>query len=224
MNTKTMYETLMDLPLFKGVGADHISSFLEKTSIEFHRFTKGEIIVSQGAPVRSLRFLLSGKIRLSAMTLNGKAQIFSEFDGHEAIGATRLFGMHPTHEFTIEAIENVSIMEFSKEKYVGLLQSDSIYMINFANLLSMNVHKAWETFPHFTRMDLSRVLAEWLVLFTGRKSKEIKVRGRESLAEVFGEDFTNKSLDNLVSLSLITIDDDYIKVPDREALLDYAMS
>ncbi|MDE5790427.1 MAG: cyclic nucleotide-binding domain-containing protein [Muribaculaceae bacterium] len=224
MNTKTMYETLMDLPLFKGVSADHISSFLEKTSIEFHRFTQGDIIVTQGEPVRSLKFLLSGEINLCTRVLNGKVQISSKFDGHEAIGATRLFGMHPLYEFTIEAAENVSIMEFSKEKYISLLQSDPIYMLNFANLLSMNVHKASETFPHFTRMDLSRVLAEWLVLFTGRKSREIRIGKLSTLAEVYGEGMVRNNIDQLLSLSLISVVEDEVFISDREALIEYAMS
>ncbi|MDE6410229.1 MAG: cyclic nucleotide-binding domain-containing protein [Muribaculaceae bacterium] len=223
MNTKTMYETIMDLPLFKGVGADHVTSFLEKTGIEFHRFAPGDRIVVQGEPVRSLRFLLSGRIRLTTGVLNGKAIISSEFEGHDAIGATRLFGTHPLHEYSIEAIDNVSVMEFAKEKYVELLQSDSIYLMNFANLLSMNVHKASETVPHFLRLDFSRVLAEWLVLFTGRKSRYIRIDGIEAISEVYGKDFIKDNLDVLVGKSLVAVEGDSILVPNRDALIEYVI-
>lgn len=224
MNTKTMYETIMDLPLFKGVGEDHISSFLEKTSIEFHKFPQGEIIAEKGEPVKSLKFILSGKIRLLSDALNGKAEISSVLDNHEAVGATRLFGLHPHYDVTVEALENVAVMEFSKEKYVRLLQSDPIYMMNFANLLSMNVQKTIETFPFFMRLDLSRIFAEWIVLFTGRKSTDIRIKSPDSLAEVYGKDFVKANLDKLENLALIKIEGNEILILDREAFLEYAVS
>lgn len=222
MGTKTMYETIMDLPLFKGLGTDHISSFLEKTSIEFHRFSSGDIIVEGGAPVKTLRFLISGRIRCVLPVLHGRLTISSEFEGQDAIGVTRLFGMHPHHEATVTAVNNVGIMEFSKDKYVKLLRSDSIYLMNFANLLSLNVQKTSQIFPDFTRLDLARIFAEWVVLFTVRKSEDIAISSASALRDIYGESYVERELQHLTELSLIRVEDDRILVPDRDALIEYA--
>ena len=213
----------MDLPLFKGVGADHVTSFLEKTGIEFHKFSPGDVIVSGGEPVKSLKFLISGKIRINAEALKGRVVVSSVFEGHEALGATRLFGLHPHYDATVVAMDNVGIMEFSKEKYVSLLQSDSIYTMNFANLLSMNVQKTMETLSRFTRLDLSRVFAEWLVLFTGRKSEDIRINGVEALCDIYGKEFVDSALVRLAAHSLVSVEGEEILVDDRDALIEYVI-
>ena len=217
-----MYETIMDLPLFKGLGTDHISSFLEKTSIEFHRYSAGDVIVEGGEAVKTLRFLISGRIRCSFPLLHGRITISSEFEGREAIGVTRLFGMHPHHNATIFAVGNVGIMEFSKDKYTRLLRSDSIYLMNFANLLSLSVQKTSEIFPAFTSLDLARLFAEWVVLFTLRKSENICISSISNLCAIYGKSYVEKEIKHLTELALIKEEEDRIIIPDRERLIEYA--
>ncbi len=217
-----MYETIMDLPLFKGVGADHVSAFLEKTSIHFLKFSPGDSIVRKGEAVKSLKFILSGTIRVFTDVLNGQVSVSSLFSGHEALGVTRLFGLHPFYDISVEAVDSVSIMEFGKDKYFGLLQSDPIYMMNFANLLSLNVQRNIETFPSFVRLDISRLFAEWLLLFTSRKSEDIRIKGVQEIKNIYGVDYSESCIRKLEALSLVSVDDDEILVPDREALIEYA--
>ena len=222
MGEKTMYETIMNLPLFHGVGPDHVSAFLEKTSIAFHKYSDGEVVVKKGEGVKTLKFLLSGKIRVAHDVLAGEVRIFSDFEGHEAIAATHLFGMHPHYESTITAVGDVSLMEFSKEKYVGLLRSDEIYLMNFANLLSHNIQKTTHVIPFFRRLDLSRAIAEWLVMFTARKSTNIYIDGVASLEDIYGKSYVEDSLERLTSMNLAEVGGNKITVIDREGIIDYA--
>lgn len=212
----------MTLPLFQGVGVDHVSSFLEKTSIEFHRFSKGDKIVEAGEPVSSLKFLISGRIRVINKVLSGRVEVKSEFSGHEAIAPARLFGMHPHYDFTIEAMDSVSVMEFSKKKYVTLLKTDNIYIMNFANILSLHIQRASQIIPSLVRLDLSRILAEWLVFFTSRKSFNILVKGLHALEEIYGKKRVEDDIEVMTSLRLVDISDDNILILDRDALIAYA--
>lgn len=216
-----MYETIMDLPLFKGVGTNHVSSFLEKTSVDFHKYQHGQLIIKRGEPVKNLKFLLSGRIRIVAEVFEGEVKLSSVAEGDEVIGATRLYGLHPHYDVTIEAIDNVSVMEFSKMKYIDILQSDPIYMMNFANMLSMSVQRTTDIISLFVRADLSRILAEWLVLFTSRRSLDIKISGISALKELYGECYVDQNLDKLQKLTLVVLKDDIIEIPDREALIEY---
>lgn len=222
MGTKTMYETIMTLPLFQGVGADHVSAFLEKTSIEFLRYSEGDVIIEAGEEVKNLKFLLSGRIRVTNKVLSGKVSVVSEFDGHEAIAPARLFGMHPHYDSTIEALDNVSVMEFSKKKYVGLLKSDSIYLMNFANILSLHIQRAAQIIPSLVRLGLSRMLAEWLVLLTSRKSEKIMIRGVGAMEEVYGKERVWSDIEQMTTAGLVEAIEDSIIITDREALIEYA--
>ena len=44
----TMYETIMNLPLLKGVSKELVSSFLEKTHVQFVNFNDGEKLIEEG--------------------------------------------------------------------------------------------------------------------------------------------------------------------------------
>ena len=222
MGTKTMYETIMTLPLFQGVGTDHVSSFLEKTSIEFLRFSAGDRIVEAGEPVTSLKFLLSGRIRVTNKVLSGRVAVVSEFEGQEAIAPARLFGMHPHYDFTIEALDNVSLMEFSKKKYVTLLKTDNIYIMNFVNILSLHIQRASQIISSLVRLDLSRLLAEWLVFFTSRKSCNIHIDGLQALEDIYGRDSVDSDIEVMKMHGLVDNADDCIMIPDRDALIEYA--
>ncbi|MDE6682389.1 MAG: hypothetical protein K2J87_03085, partial [Muribaculaceae bacterium] len=68
------------------------------------------------------------------------------------------------------------------------------------------------------------VLAEWLVLFTGRKSLYIRIDGIEAISEVYGKDFIKDNLDVLVGKSLVAVEGDSILVPNRDALIEYVIS
>ncbi|MDE7414271.1 MAG: cyclic nucleotide-binding domain-containing protein [Muribaculaceae bacterium] len=221
MGTGTMYQTIMDLPLFKGVGEEHISTFLEKTRIEFKKYAAGEKIVNEGEEVKKLKFLLKGKIRLEFTTRNGEVTVSSLYEGHDVIGATRLFGIHPYYDGTITAETETSVMEFSKEKYLSLLGSDPIYILNFANLLSLYAQRIPETLRRFRRLGPERVIAEWVVLFTTQRNFGIRINGLESLEKSYGSEAVNIAIASLEEKGLARQDGKMLEIPDREALIEY---
>ena len=63
MDSTPMYDTIMSLPLFKGVSRERISYFLEKTSISFLKYKSGDIILRHDDEITKLRFVISGKIK-----------------------------------------------------------------------------------------------------------------------------------------------------------------
>lgn len=220
MNTRTMYETIMDLPLFKGISADHVSSFLEKTKIEFKKYSPGEIICKKGEKVRMLKFILGGKISLTFATVSEEVSITSTEQGPTVIGATRLYGLNPHYDMTIVACSEVSVMEFKKEKYLSLLGSDSIYIMNFGNFLSLHFQRLQEILSGFRRIGLERVLAEWLVLYTTRFSTEIKIDGVEALKSYYGADPIDETVSLLANKGFVEQRGDEILISDRDAIIE----
>ena len=224
MKSPTMYETIMDLPLFKGVGADHISSFLEKTKIEFRNFSPGEIIVQAGEEVKNLKFILSGEVEVSCEFLEGIITVTSHNRSKDVIGATRLFGLNTRYEVTLRALHHSGVMEFSKKKYLRLLNEDHIYLFNLVNLLSFQSQKLNDLINDFKRIDFSRTLAEWLVCATNQNSTDIIISGINRLKALSGDISIDSTLTSLTEMGFITVKKDCIMINDRAGILDYVCS
>ncbi|MBD5207498.1 MAG: Crp/Fnr family transcriptional regulator [Bacteroidales bacterium] len=215
----SMYETIMDLPLFKGVGKDHVSQFVEKTQIHFERYEPGDIIADSKDEVTGLKFVLSGSVVMSSKCLGGKITVESHMKGNIVLGATRLFGLKPMHKRQIKALTPCGVMGFSKEKYIELLRSDRIYLINFANYLSMFIQQREEVTSNMGATGILRVLAEWVITHTLKGCTNINIIGMDYYTEL-----ELSQLSELEAEGLIRIESDRIVIPDRQLLIETAQN
>lgn len=71
----SMYEFLMELPLFKGVGFDKISEIIGTTKFHFLKYLEGETIVSAGDPCTHIRFVISGAARLTTVSSDSRMRV-----------------------------------------------------------------------------------------------------------------------------------------------------
>ena len=71
----SMYETIMELPLFKGVSHDKISELIETTKFHFLKYGNGETIIESGETCTHLRFLVSGSIVRRTASINRKVVV-----------------------------------------------------------------------------------------------------------------------------------------------------
>ena len=57
----TMYDTLLQLPLFQGLCKNDFTNIIGKVKLHFRKYNADDIIVEQGAPCTQLIFLLNGE-------------------------------------------------------------------------------------------------------------------------------------------------------------------
>lgn len=175
-----MYETIMDLPLFKGVGKNHISQFLEKTHIDFRNFSGGELVAAPGEPVDKVMFLISGELFLVSKIGESGITIGETVVPGSVVGAERLFGLDKTFPCSVIAGSRASIMEFSKGQYIKLLQSDPIYELNFLNFLSFRAQRGKTVAGEFWRGDVHSRICQLILLAVDPSSERVVVRGTDS--------------------------------------------
>lgn len=169
-----MYETIMNLPLFKGLSHEQVSSFLEKTHIKFSKYSDREKIISAGERVKEIKCLISGQMRLSYNLGNDNCFRLTELRrNHEVLGADRLFGMDTTYGFDAYAVGNVSTMEFSKEQYQNLLNAGSIYLINYLNFLSYGAQVRFNIFSDYPKGGVAVNCARLIRTYCSRNSENI---------------------------------------------------
>lgn len=222
MNEKSMYTTIMDLPLFKGISREQVSSFLEKTNLSFEKYSEGDEIVREGKGVSTLKFIISGSFKADTDFFNGRLKISSTFDAPFVLGVENLFGLDRTYSETITAVGNVSVMAFSKEKYIRLLNTDNIYLINYCNYLSMNVQKSTKMMRMNDQTGLCRVIMDALLLLTKRESRDIEITMNPGMPENLKREFMyDRELKRMAESGLAIFGPQSIRIPDRDAVIDY---
>lgn len=138
----TMYETIQELPLFKGTTPALISSFLEKTNVEFVKCAPGAVLVEDGSDCTDLKFVISGHIRTYLSLAGGKASLSYVSGPGAVISPVYLFGMHTHYPMSVVSTEEVSYMQIRKGQYFELLKADNIYLLNILNYLSYNAQRS----------------------------------------------------------------------------------
>lgn len=218
-----MYEMLMDLPLFKGVGKDQISYFLEKTNIDFLNYPDSATVVDSGDPVKMIKFVISGRVRI-IHPLDSASMSVEEIAGFgRVLGAERLFGITTGYPYRVEALGKTSVMEFSKEQYVNLLHSDRIYILKFFNYLSLRAQRPVEAMMHYSHDDIRSRLCVLISMLTDPGSSGLAINATDdALAGYCGKTREEVSAwkESAQEAGLITVSDGCIRVRSRMEFLD----
>lgn len=189
----SMYETIMELPLFKGIGSERLSLMLEKTSVEFVNYNPGDVIAMSDTPVRSLDFVLKGEIKLSYQMVVYPIKIIETRPPGSVIGALRLFGINTDYGCECVAKDNVSVLRIGKENYLNILLSDRIYLLNYMNYLSAAAQRPMLRLVDSNGIDIKSILNNIAFTFASPMATEVGVSAENKiLADYCGvsvEDF-----------------------------------
>ena len=176
----SMYETIMELPLFKGIGEEQLSQMLEKTSVEFVKFEDGDIIYRADEKVTSIDFILNGRVRQTYMLDNFSLGVDEIVGKGSLLGGLRLYGLDTTYRAASVALGRVSIMRISKNDYMNILLSDKIYILNFVNYLSAAAQKTPDLMQGIKMPSIGRSLYILAFTFASRTAETVMVAGEDS--------------------------------------------
>lgn len=219
-----MYETLMDLPLFKGVGKDHISAFLEKTSVEFTVHHPGETILEPGTTVEDLKFIISGNVNIMH-SLPGEDIMVTEHSGPaRVLGADRLFGIFREADARVVAQTKCSVMTFGKAQYLALVNTDRIYMLNLLNYLSVRAQRPAHYITRMTAGSPASRLGVLVALLTDPATERVTLRANDiALANYCGVPESEIALlrQTLQAEGLAQCDRHTIAISSRQRFVDW---
>jgi CRP-like cAMP-binding protein len=133
---QTMYDNLLQLPLFQGLSKGDLTTIIEKVKLHFLTYKKGQKIATQGESCQQLTFLLGGEITIST-TDEEHGYILSEnIHAPYIIEPYSLFGMHPNFSATYYTKSEAQILTIDKSYILGELDNYQIFKLNYLNLLS----------------------------------------------------------------------------------------
>ena len=133
---ETMFDTLLQLPLFQGLCHEDFTSILDKVKLHFIKHKAGETIIKSGNPCTQLCFLLKGEI---SIVTNAKENIYTVIEQIEApylIEPQSLFGMNTNYASSYVAHTEVHTVCISKAFVLSDLFKYDIFRLNYMNIVS----------------------------------------------------------------------------------------
>lgn len=222
----SMYDTIMDLPIFKGISTQQVSEFLEKTHIEFVNYKRDDIIYTRGEPCTDIRYLISGSIRLTHNHISGRCAINEVLHPGCVLGVERLFGLNTIYPDTATACLDSSILRFGKEQFLSLLASDNIYLINCLNYLSLRAQRPVDALAYLYSGSLLGHLAYWVSTMTDRDAVSVELKASTadlSALTSIAPDQVKSQLAKMRADGLISVSGDTIRIRSRRLLIDHAL-
>ena len=215
---ESMYESKMNLPLFQGLSKENISQFLEKTSINFINYSDNEKIAEKGSDVKTIRFIINGEIKFIYNFL-GLGVVFETIIGEgDVMGAERLFGLSPVFPYDAVSYGASSVMEFSKEQYFSLLNSDKIYLLNYLNYLSLRAQRPLEMLMREKRNGIREKIGYIISLLSTPRSEKIMIKGSiESFSKFFAIEIRDLKewIKERISENILNYKDNCLEIKSR---------
>ncbi len=218
-----MYELLMQLPLFQGIGSDRLSALIEKYPFHFLKFTAGEQICSVGDPCTHIRFIVSGKARVTIPFNHLRVALQHTLTAPQVLSADHLFGLNTTYPCEVSAYDGVcGVLQLLKSDYVQMVQSDKVLLFNYMNYLSNHSQRLAGLLLRMRMDSITERLCILLRTLTKPMSTDVSLWFRmKDLCTVLGTSrYTlTKTLDDLVQQGLVTYTTGSLTVDDLASLL-----
>lgn len=164
--TTSMFELLMDLPLFKGVSLNTISQVVGEAKFHFLKYPEGETIIREHEPCTHLTFVIAGSVRLTTVNANGRFAVSQTLRAPAVIAPDFLYGRVTSYPCHVMALDDVSILKISKADYAKILTTDPVFMFNYLNTLSVNAQKSVEGILSLTTGEIDERIAFWIIALT----------------------------------------------------------
>lgn len=133
---ETMFDTLLQLPLFQGMQQDDFTCILEKVKLHFRKHKAGELLLKQDGVCNQLLFVLKGEVSVQTAAPDGSYAITEYIPAPCLIEPYALFGMRTTYTSTYRAVTQVDTVSISKTYILKELFKYEIFRLNYLNIVS----------------------------------------------------------------------------------------
>lgn len=222
MDSKSIFSTLIELPLFRGVTREKMFEVVGKAKSHFLKYKQGTEFISPGEPCNHLKFLLHGMVRITFSNRDGSFSVSQTLANPDVIAPEYLFGMATDFPCNVVALTPTSVLQISKPDYLSILNTDSVFMLNYLNLLAMNSQKNVDGIMSLSDGRIEKRVAFWIIALSKPSSRDIVLEaGKRDFSAIFGVEHARivEALDKMKQRGLIDYTADKINVHDRRGVL-----
>lgn len=220
---ESIFEILMDLPLFQGVSREKLSELIEKTPFHFLKYADGEHIIASGEPCTHVKFIISGAAIVDTASNQRRVTISETMSAPAVIGPEYLFGLETRYPFKATAKGTCGVLQITKADYLTILNSDKVFIFNVLNILSRKAQKSASNLLALSSGSIAERLSFLILSLTHHGSTDIRITFKQKdLCSILGTQrssfvsaITKMQEDGIIKFSLSEIE-----VNDRNMLLD----
>lgn len=126
----------MEFPLFAGADKDVLNNFLLNAPHKISSFRKGDIVVMQDSPCRSLMLLCQGSLSARMTNSEGKEVTIEILHAPEILAPAFLYASENKFPVTLQAEEDIKIWSLSKDEFLRMMETDTRVLRNFLRNIS----------------------------------------------------------------------------------------
>ncbi len=219
----SMYQQLMQLPLFQGVSTDKITALVEKLPFHFLKYRNAEQVLEAGDPCTHIKFIVSGKVRVEIPFTHLKVSVLQTLASPHVLAAEYLFGRETNYPFNAVADGPCGILQLRKGDYIKMINSDKVFLFNILNYLSSGSQRVTTNVICIKDGSVAERLSSLIdsVVMTGAEDIVLKYKQKD-LCALLGTQRTTlvSTLDKLTGNGLIEYDSNTLRVLDRDEMID----
>ena len=219
----SMYDNLLQLPLFQGLCKDDFTTIIEKVKFHFLNYKENDIIRNQGDTCNQLVFLLSGEITQKVANEEEGYTLSETLHAPHIIEPYSLFGMDTRYTATYLAKTDATLLTIDQAYVYTELNNYEIFRLNYLNILSNRIQvshkKLWSNHLSSLNEKFVYFLLDRCLKPQGDKVLNITM---EDLARIVNETRINVSrmLNDMHQQGLIQLKRKEIYIPALEKLTE----
>ena len=133
----TMFDTLLQLPLFQGLAHEDFTNILGKVKLHFTKHKAGSVLATADDDCTQLIFILKGEVAMQTTERHGTYSLIEYLQAPALLEPQSMFGMHTRHASTYTvASDEVHAVSISKDFVLKELWQYDIFRLNFTNIIS----------------------------------------------------------------------------------------
>lgn len=218
----TMYDTLLQLPLFQGLCQNDFTNIVGKVKLHFSKYKEGERIIKKGTECKELVFLLKGEIMSEATDEEGLFTFCEFYNSPFVIEPYSLFGMHTHYTSSYVAQTNIDVVSIEKTYILSELNKYEIFRLNYLNIISNRAQILYDRLWHIPSQNIEAKITNFILSHaekpSGRKIIKIKM---DDFAQLLDDTRLNvsKALNEMQEKGLLVLHRKEIEIPEIGKLI-----
>jgi CRP/FNR family transcriptional regulator len=210
--------------LFNGLPSQQIEDLARICADQ--KYEKGQTLFSEGGSAKGFFLIVSGKVKIYKLSLEGKEQILHIFGPGEVCGEAPVFagGNYPAGA---EAIEASRVLFFPRTALVDLIREEPAIALNMLGILSRRLVRFTHLIEDLSLKEVPGRLAAYLIFLAERSTSaqtlELDIT-KAQLASLLGTipETLSRILTKMAQQEIITVEGRLIRILDPNALKSLA--
>lgn len=220
----SLTDRIAAVPLFEGLPKDQLLK-LADIAVD-RRFGKGDALFHEGARAVGFYVVISGRVKIYKLSIEGKEQILHIFGTGEFFGEVPVFagGRYPAHA---EALEASRFLFFGREAFVDLVRKEPSLAINMLGILCQRLRLFTHLIEDLSLKEVPGRLATYFLYLSSRQDGSDSLSldiTKAQLASLLGTipETLSRMLARMSQQGFILVEGRRIQILDRDAIENLA--